>query len=123
MNPRTLRRVHLYLGSLFAPVLLLFAASGAWQIYRLNDARKDGSYTPPSIVKVLSSVHKNQTLEKETPRKTALKAFVFAACLALITTTLLGILMAYRFAPRPAVVTACLLAGIAVPFVLLLLSR
>ena len=123
MNPRTLRRVHLYLGSLFAPVLLLFTASGAWQVYRLNDAKKDGSYTPPSIVKVLSSVHKNQTIQKETPQKTALKAFVFAACLALITTTLLGIRMAYRFAPSPAVVTACLLAGSAIPFVLLLLSR
>jgi hypothetical protein len=61
MNSRGLRRVHLYLGTLFAPVLLLFASSGAWQIYRLNDAKKDGSYTPPKIVKTLSAVHKNQT--------------------------------------------------------------
>ena len=58
MNPR---RLHLYLGAMFAPALLAFTVSGAWQIYRLNDARKDGSYTPPRIIRLLSSVHKNQT--------------------------------------------------------------
>ena len=122
MNPRGLRRIHLYLGTIFAPVLLLFTASGAWQVYRFNDAKKDGSYTPPAVVKTLSSVHKNQTLARETPRKTALKAFVFAACLALITTTLLGIAMAYRFSGSPLTVTLCLLVGLVLPAVLLLLS-
>ena len=122
MNTRGLRRIHLYLGTLFAPVLLLFASSGAWQIYRFNDAKKDGSYTPPRIVKTLSSVHKNQTLAREISIKTPLKAFVFAACLALITTTLLGIVMAYRFTGRPLTVTLCLLAGLVLPAVLLFLS-
>ena len=122
MNPRGLRRIHLYLGTIFAPVLLLFTASGAWQVYRLNDAKKDGSYTPPSIVRTLSSVHRYQTLARETPKKTALKAFVVAACLALITTTLLGIVMAYRFSGSSVTVTLCLLVGILLPAALLLLS-
>jgi uncharacterized iron-regulated membrane protein len=122
MNPRTLRRVHLYLGALFAPVLLLFTVSGAWQVFRWNDARKDGSYAPPSIVKTLSSVHKNQTLAKETPRKTPLKFFALLACLALISTTILGVAMAYRFTSSPVTVTLCLLTGIALPVALLLLS-
>ena len=122
MNPRGLRRIHLYLGTLFAPVLLLFASSGAWQVYRFNDAKKDGSYTPPKIVRTLSAVHKNQTLAGETSKKTPLKAFVFAACLALITTTLLGIVMAYRFSGSPLTVTLCLLAGLVLPVVLLFLS-
>ncbi|MEO8189909.1 MAG: hypothetical protein ABI682_06170 [Acidobacteriota bacterium] len=123
MNPRTLRRVHLYLGALFAPVLLAFAASGAWQVYRWNDAKKDGSYKPPAIVKILSNIHRNQTLGKETPAATAAKAFMFLASLALITTTILGIVMAYRFTARPLTVTLCLLAGIVAPAVLLLLGR
>ena len=123
INPRTLRRVHLYLGALFAPVLLAFAASGAWQVYRWNDAKKDGSYTPPAVVKTLSNIHRNQTLGKETPAATATKAFMFLASLALITTTILGIVMAYRFTARPLAVTLCLLAGIAVPTILLLLNR
>lgn len=122
MTPRTLRAVHLYLGTLFAPVLLLFTVSGAWQVFRLNDTQKDGSYTPARVVKILSAVHKNQTTAKETPKKTALKFFVLAACAALVTTTLLGISMAYRFTARPVRVTLCLLLGIALPLILLLLS-
>jgi hypothetical protein len=123
MNTRGLRRIHLYLGTLCAPILLLFAASGGWQVYRFNDAKKDGSYTPPKIVKTLSAVHKNQTLDRETSKKTPLKALVFAASLTLITTTLLGIVMAYRFSGSPLTVTLCLLAGLLVPAVLLFLSR
>lgn len=119
MNPRTLRRVHLYLGTLFAPILLLFTLSGAWQVYRFNDAKKDGSYTPPRIVSRLSSFHKNQTPDKETSDKTPLKAFAFLACVALISTTLLGVVMAYRFTASSVTVTLCLLAGILVPAVLL----
>ena len=122
MNSRSLRRIHLYLGTLFAPVLLFFAASGGWQVYRLNDAKKNGTYTPPRIVTTLSAVHKNQTFARETSQKTAFKAFVFLAALALITTTFLGIVMAYRYTGRPITVTVCLLLGFALPAALLLLS-
>ncbi len=118
MNPRALRKTHLYLGTLFAPILLLFTISGAWQIFRFNDAKKDGSYTPPRLVSTLSSLHKNQTLEKETHDRTPLKAFAFLACLALVSTTLLGIVMAYRFTASPVTVTLCLLAGIGIPVAL-----
>ncbi|MEP7132965.1 MAG: hypothetical protein ABI914_07355, partial [Acidobacteriota bacterium] len=97
--------------------------SGAWQVYRWNDAKKDGSYEPPAIVKRLSNIHRNQTLGKETSAATATKAFMFLASLALITTTILGIVMAYRFTARPVTVTLCLIAGIVVPAVLLLLGR
>ena len=41
----------------------------------LNDAHKDGSYTPPRIIRLMSSIHKNQTTTgKETPQKTGIKA-------------------------------------------------
>jgi hypothetical protein len=122
MNSKSLRKLHLYLGTIFAPVLLLFTISGAWQVFRLNDAQKDGSYTPLKAVKILSAVHKNQTTAKEIPQKTALKYFVLAACVALVTTTTLGIVMAYRFTASPAKVTICLLIGAALPVILLLLS-
>jgi hypothetical protein len=119
MNPRLLRRAHLYLGALFAPVLLTFTISGAWQVYRFNDANKDGSYTPSKLVKTISNVHKNTTLGQENHNKTAIKAFVFLACMALLTTTILGIVMAYRFLDKPVSVTLCLLAGVVVPVALL----
>jgi hypothetical protein len=122
MNPRTIRRLHLYLGAMFAPVLLLFAVSGAWQVFRWNDAKKDGSYTPAPVIKLLSAVHKNQTTSREIPKKTALKYFVFAACVGLVTTTLLGITMAYRFTASPVTVTFLLLLGIALPVLFLVLA-
>jgi hypothetical protein len=122
MNSKSLRKLHLYLGTLFAPVLLLFTVSGAWQVFRLNDAKKDGSYTPPKAVKLLSAVHKNQTTSREIHEQTPLKWFVLAACAALVTTTLLGIVMAYRFTASPAKVTLCLLIGAALPVALLLLA-
>jgi hypothetical protein len=122
MDSKSLRKLHLYLGTIFAPVLLLFTISGAWQVFRLNDAEKDGSYTPPKVVKMLSAVHKNQTTSKEIHEKTELKYFVLAACVALVTTTTLGIVMAYRFTASPMKVTICLLIGAALPVILLLLS-
>ncbi len=57
-----LRRLHLYLGCLFAPALLFFAISGAWQLYRFHDSKKDGSYTAPRAVEALSAVHMNSHL-------------------------------------------------------------
>ncbi len=123
MNPRTIRRTHLYLGALFAPVLLLFTISGAWQVFRWNDAKKDGSYTPPRVVRVVSSIHRDSTLGGGVPPSTPFKMFAFGACGALAATTILGILMAYRFTPNPRLVTLCLLLGIVVPAALLLLRR
>ena len=121
MNPRLLRRIHLYLGTIFAPLLLMFALSGSWQIYRWNDAKKDGSYTPSAFVRTLSSIHRDSTVAKGVRPSEGFKFFAGIACIALIATTILGIVMAYRFTPSPAVVTVCLLLGIAIPVLLLLL--
>jgi hypothetical protein len=41
---KTLLRVHRYLSCFVAPVMLFFAISGAWQAFRLQETRKDGSY-------------------------------------------------------------------------------
>ena len=120
LNRRTIRRAHLYLGALFAPVLLLFTVSGAWQVFRWNDARKDGTYTPPRVIQVVSSIHRDSTLSRGVPPSTAFKVFAFSACGALVATTILGVVMAYRFTPNPRLVTFCILLGIALPVLLLL---
>src|SRR5215470_12745489 len=104
---KTVRALHLYLGSLFAPVLLLFALSGAWQAFRWNDARKDGSYTPAPIVKALSAVHKDQVLPPARHgQDPAMQWFTAVAGLGLAVSTCLGIVMAYRLTRRPGVVSA-----------------
>jgi hypothetical protein len=117
---RTLRTLHLYLGSLFAPALLVLAISGAWQVFRWNDARKDGSYKPNPIVTLFSDIHKDQVLPGERHGQNgAMQWFTLGASIGLTVTTLLGILMAYRVSRRPVLVTALLLTGILLPTFLL----
>lgn len=52
------RRIHTYLGLLIAPSVLLFAITGALQIYKLHEAHE--GYVPPPVVEKLGMVHKVQ---------------------------------------------------------------
>ncbi|MGL4312921.1 MAG: hypothetical protein ACRCSO_02925 [Sphingomonas sp.] len=75
MKATTLRRVrqlHFYLGLFFAPMLLLFAVSGALQVYRLNDAK--GGNVPPTWLAWIASIHKNQAPPRERPANPADKS-------------------------------------------------
>jgi ABC-type nitrate/sulfonate/bicarbonate transport system permease component len=115
-----LRRVHLYLGCLFAPVLVFFAVTGGWQLYRANDKSKDGSYVPPRPITVLSAIHKNSHLPgKPELAYTPLRTFMCAAAAGLVVTTLLGVVMAFRFSRSGMTPALCLVAGIVLPAVLL----
>lgn len=116
-----IRSLHLYLGCIFAPLLMLYALSGAWQVYRLNDAAKDGSYTPPAWLKTVSAVHLHQALEKGT-KAAASKVLAVVLGVALAAMTVSGVVMAYKFGRNKALVTLCLLLGIVLPGVLLYLK-
>lgn len=119
-----LRRIHLYLGCLFAPALIFFAVTGAWQLYRFNDEAKDGSYVPPKPVTVLSAVHTNSHLPgKAELAYTPLRTFMAAAALGLVVTTLLGVVMAFRVSRSAFTPVLCLVAGIAIPVALLWVYR
>ncbi|PZR31393.1 hypothetical protein [Caulobacter segnis] len=52
------RRIHTYLGLLIAPSVLLFALTGALQIYKLHEAHE--AYVPPPVIEKLGMVHKVQ---------------------------------------------------------------
>ena len=58
---RKLRQLHQYLGLFFAPMILLFALSGALQTFRLQEAR-DAAVTPPAWIVWMASVHKDSSL-------------------------------------------------------------
>ena len=93
---KKLREIHLYLGCLFAPVLIFFAMSGAWQLFALHRGRKDGSYSPPRAVVLLSDIHQVQHLPPtSSDADTPLRYFMLAAAIGLILTTILGIIMAF----------------------------
>ena len=117
MSPiKFLRSLHLYLGCIFAPTLIFFATSGAWQIFGLNDADKATGYHPPKWLSTLSNVHKHQQLTKaHHAHPLILQYFFLAAAIGFILTTIIGICMAYRFTRRPLTVTIVILLGIAIP--------
>ena len=125
MRPNTLRllrRYHNYLGLFFAPMIVLFALSGALQTFRLQEANGYGG-PPPGWIIWLASVHKDQGPPREPklqkPRSPAatpdalhnrsneqpsstkarpsplpLKIFVVLLALALTVSTLMGVTIA-----------------------------
>ncbi len=117
---RFLRKLHLYLGCLFAPMLIFFAITGAWQLFNWHESTKDGSYQAPRALVALSDLHKNAHLPP-TPghAPTGLRYFMLAGALGLVISSVVGVIMAYRFSRRPIVATVCLLAGVIVPVMLL----
>jgi hypothetical protein len=121
---RFLRKLHLYLGCLFAPMLIFFAVTGSWQIFNWHQSTKDHSYTAPRVLAVLSDIHKDAHVPPTRRSSPApLRYFMFAAAAGLVLTTIIGVIMAYRFSRQPMVATVCLVLGVAVPGVLLLVYR
>src|SRR3982074_3618784 len=94
---RFLRTLHLYLGCLFAPILIFFAVTGSWQLFNYHQSKKDGSYTAPRALAVLSAVHKDAHIPPTPDRSpTPLRYFMLMAAIGLVTTPMLGVIIAYR---------------------------
>jgi hypothetical protein len=149
MRPNTLRllrRYHHYLGLFFAPMILLFAISGALQTFRLQEAKGYGG-TPPNWIVWLASVHKDQgpprerkaekpkpapgTAEAQKPRAEAsagaakrpsplpLQIFVVLLSIALSLSTITGIVIALASRAMRRISIILLVLGTVVPIVLL----
>jgi hypothetical protein len=118
---RLLRRLHLYLGCLFAPLLIFFAVTGSWQIFYWHQSDKaPGGYRAPRALAVLSQIHKEAHIPPtRLNNPTPLRYFMFAAAIGLISTTIIGVIMAYRFSRQPIVATVFLAIGIITPAALL----
>ncbi|HXM32770.1 MAG TPA: hypothetical protein VN921_03880 [Chthoniobacterales bacterium] len=54
-----LRTLHLFLGCLFAPMLIFFAVTGSWQLFNWHESKKDKTYIAPPALAALSFVHKD----------------------------------------------------------------
>ncbi len=139
----TLRRWHLYIGIFIAPSVLFFALTGAVQLFSLHESH--GAYDPPPIVEKLSSVHKDQVFRlghrrPPGPPRTApqgpppggdddkaasatllLKTFFLIIAAGLTASTLIGLWMGLSRPANRRPALALLLAGAAIPVLLLLL--
>ena len=118
---RTLLRLHRYLGLIAAPLILFFSVSGIWQVYRLQENKKDGSYTAPRALAVASQAHKVERLHAGTATSAFRLAISAAAAVVAITTTL-GIVAALRITRPRWLALLLLAAGLAVPLLLYLLA-
>ena len=61
-----LRRYHYYLGVFFAPMIIMFALSGALQTFRLHEDKGWGS-EPPTWIVWMASIHRDSKLPKVQP--------------------------------------------------------
>ncbi|MGZ8919964.1 MAG: hypothetical protein ACXW3L_03175 [Limisphaerales bacterium] len=108
-----LRSIHLYLGCVFAPMLLFFAISGLWQMFGLNSS---------GLFQTLSTIHTQHQLKSGDALGSPLMfTFVLLMALSFIVTTILGVVMALKFGGSRRATIYCLAAGVLAPLSLVLI--
>ena len=109
-----LRSLHLYLGCIFAPLLLFFAVSGIWQML--------GMQAP--LLKRLSSIHTAHGGKNgDGLSSSGMKFFVLLMALAFIITTILGIVLAVKYDRSRRAAWICLALGVVIPMALIIFCR
>lgn len=64
-----IRKIHLYLGTLFAPTIIFFAFTGALQTLGWHEAEETNGPQPPAWIVKLASLHKDQRLPGQQHKK------------------------------------------------------
>jgi len=121
---KTLRRVHLYLGCFFAPLLLFYVVTGWYQT--VNPDRRKGVSDSQDLVSRLSRVHVEQYYPTESASGYSTRLFrVFIVIMAnaLIATVILGIILAFRTSRNKWPVWLSLALGVTLPVILLWLGQ
>ena len=120
---RRLRQLHRFLGVFFAPLLLLYIATGWWQTVTVN--RNKGLGFGKSWIERLSTIHIDQYFPwgMRDYSTYLFKGLVITMSVGLIFTTLLGLVMAFRFVKNKTAMVLTLIAGILIPVLLLYLGE
>ena len=109
-----LRSIHLYLGCIFAPMLLFFAASGIWQTLGIRS----------SPLGFLSALHTGVRFKNgHEPSSPGFRLFVVAMAVSFVISTLLGIMLALKFTKSRTAALICLALGVIIPALLVLLRN
>ena len=121
-SPRRMRLYHLYLGVFFAPLLLFFIGTG-WYQTQNRDRLKDSSEAE-TLVQKFRVVHTDQIYpsEQEFKKRSSPKLFswlVGVMSAAMIITTVLGLVLAFRFNRSALPVLVVFALGVAVPAAIL----
>ncbi len=134
---KTSRKLHLWIGLLFAPTILFFALSGALQVLGLHES--EGGQPAPAWISKLAEIHKEQSIdtlpqraprpapstapaaprvERAQPHRSLPLVIWFCALgVGLIASTGFGVYMAFAYKRDRATVLGLLAAGIVIPIV------
>jgi multidrug efflux pump subunit AcrB len=121
---KLLRRLHLFLGCFFAPLLLFYVATGWYQTVTVRRNKLPGE--AEDWVGRLRSVHVDQIYPSDSANAYSpllFRIFVVAMALALIVTVILGIVLAFRSIRQRWLVWLSLGLGIALPLLCLWLGQ
>jgi hypothetical protein len=106
-----LRSIHLYLGCIFAPLLLFFAMSGIWQTLGLR--------TP--LLRLVSTIHTLHDLKSGAGLSSLpLKVFALIMTVSFIVMTILGVVLAVKYGRSRRAVYYCLGFGVVFPLACIL---
>jgi hypothetical protein len=110
---KKLRALHLYLGSIFAPMLIFFAVSGIWQTLGFRSG----------IFVWLSTIHTEWAMKNGSQLGSfPLRIFVVVMAASFVVSTIFGVAMALKHgSSRKAV--CCLACGVILPVVIIFASR
>jgi hypothetical protein len=118
---KRLLSAHRFLSLFVAPAMIFFAVSGALQSYRLQEDRRDGSYHAPQALKAMGEVHKADRLPPA--GKPWFRAAQLALAAVFVLTATAGIAIGFRMGRPRWPVWAALLAGTALPLLVVLATR
>jgi hypothetical protein len=119
-----LRRLHLYLGCFFAPLLLFYLGTGWYQTLRIDRNKNVGE--ADTWVAKMTSVHKDQIWPTESAMSYSTKAFkilVVLMSVALILSVLTGLYLAFRTLRQKWMLWGSLILGILMPILILWLAQ
>jgi hypothetical protein len=119
---KQLRRAHLYLGVFFAPLLIFYLATGWYQT--VNPDRRKGA--TEGVVDKMVSIHVKQIYPADASvswESGPFQLLVVVMSLALLTTVILGIVLALRSTAHRWPVWLSLGLGILLPVLLLWLGQ
>lgn len=121
---KTLRRIHLYLGCFFAPLLTFYVLTGWYQTLNRNRTKTPGE--AGDWLSRMTSVHVDQIYPSETAMRfspTLYRWLVVVMSASLIVTLVIGIVLAFRLSKVKWPVWLSLVMGVVIPMLLLWLGQ
>ncbi len=119
-----LRRLHLYLGCFFTPLLLLYIGTGWYQTVSAN--RNKGIGEGGGWREKLTSIHVDQVFPTESAETYTPQLFqylVVVMSIALMITIFLGVFLAFKTSRKAWPVWLALVLGLLIPMILLWLGQ